>query len=279
MPLNDMERRALQEIKDWESKMSLDAPNDIQFVFENYLEQSFLLLPEGVRKQFFGLMDNMLFHLQATIQGSQLQADVKERILATARVMDPSVEAVNDLKKMDLNRLQFIAQQQISRHRFYSFAQGGLAGSGSKLMLGIDLPAMAVINLRAIQLIALSYGYETNTPFEMMSSLRIFHVSTLPKRNQHEGWKLLMNDFAESKERYFFEGSEEVTDSTWIEQPLLQMLKASVIYLWSKKSAKKLPVLSMAVGAGLNYGFTRKVTQYANYYYMLRYLKQKEEIE
>ena len=84
--------------------------------------------------------------------------------------------------------------QQIARHRLYSFAQGGLAGTGGTLLLGTDIPAMAVINLRVVQLIAMTYGFEVNTPYEMMSSLRVFHTATLPARLQKEGWSILMNE-------------------------------------------------------------------------------------
>ena len=90
------------------------------------------------------------------------------------------LEKIEDLKKLDIDQLQYIAEQQIARHRLYSFAQGGLAGTGGTLLLGTDIPAMAVINLRVVQLIAMTYGFEVNTPYEMMSSLKVFHTATLP---------------------------------------------------------------------------------------------------
>ena len=55
---------------------------------------------------------------------------------------------------------------------------------GGALSVASDLPAITFINLRLVQLIAMSYGYEVNTPKEMMISLKVFHAGTLPKRLQ-----------------------------------------------------------------------------------------------
>lgn len=279
MPFTERERKVWNEITDWEQNLFNYDPNDFQLTYEKYLERSFSLLPETVQKQFFSLVDTWLFHLHGMIQGSQLQMDAKERILSSGRVFIPDLENISDLKNLDIHQLQYIAEQHIARHRLYSFAQGGLAGTGSSLLLGMDIPAMAVINLRVVQLIAMTYGYEVNTPFEMMTSLKVFHTGTLPPRIQKEGWGMLKNELAEFENPYFYEGNEEITDITWLEQPLQQLFKAIVIAVFRKKMIQGMPLVSMAIGAGANYQLTRKVTDLAHKYYQYRYLKEKEEFQ
>ena len=277
MALTKLEEKLLREIDEWENQLARYEPNDFQLTFEKYLEQSFSMMPEKIQQQFFSAIDNWLFHLHAMIQGSQLQANTKERILSAAQVFNPSIETIKDLKGLELNQLQYIAQQQIARHRFYSFAQGGLSGSGSSVLLGMDIPAMAVINLRAVQLIAMTFGFEPNTPYEMMTSLKLFHAATVPKRMQHTVWKELLADFRAGSESYFYEGSEEIVEAAWMEQPLQQMLKALVIYLFRKKAVQRIPMISIAIGAGMNYQLTKKITTFAHHYYLLRFMKEKEE--
>ncbi|MBX9973336.1 EcsC family protein [Cytobacillus firmus] len=275
MPLNEREESVLAGIQEWENKLLNYEPNDLEMVYDKSLERSFSLLPEEVQQQFFSAMDSWLFHLHALIQGSQLQMDAKERILTAGRVFHSDIETIEDLKQLNIDQLQYIAQQQIARHRLYSFAQGGIAGSGSSLMLGTDIPAMAVINLRAVQLIAMTYGFEVNTPFEMMSSLKVFHAATLPPRMQGSAWEELMNELKNQEEFYFYEGKEELTDITWIEQPMKQLFKAMAIYFFRRKSVQGIPFISMAIGAGINYQLTRKVTDFAHKYYQMRYLHRK----
>ncbi|MFZ7945755.1 MULTISPECIES: EcsC family protein [Bacillaceae] len=277
MPLTSRETSVLNEIRLWEESLLNYEANDFQLTYEKYLERSFLLLPENVQRQFFSLIDTWLFHLHGFIQGSQLQMDAKERILSSGRVFLKNIEEVADLKQLDIEQLQYIAEQQIARHRFYSFAQGGLAGTGGALLLSTDIPAMAVINLRVVQLIAMTYGFEVNTPYEMMTSLKVFHTATLPPRIRREGWTSLMEDLDGNDGHYFYQGKDEITDITWLEQPVQQLLKAMVIALFRKKVIQGIPLVSMAIGAGANYQLTRKVTDLAHKYYQLRYLKEKEE--
>lgn len=276
MPLNERETKVLHNIAEWSNQLYRYQPNDFELTFDKYLDQSFSLLPEGVQTQFFTLLDSWLFHLHALIQGSQLQMDAKERILTAGRIFDTDITKIEDLRELNIEQLQYIAEQQIARHRFYSMVQGGLTGTGGSLVLGSDIPAMAVINLRVVQLIAMTYGYEVNTPFEMMTSLKVFHAATLPSRLQGRAWEDLLNDLNEHQTYYFYEGNEEITDIIWMEQPIKQILKAIVISLFKKKTMKGIPLVGIGIGASTNYLFTRKVTDFTHKYYQMRYLREKE---
>ncbi|PLR77805.1 ABC transporter substrate-binding protein [Bacillus sp. V3-13] len=279
MALSDREKKALDGIRDWETRLASYEPNDFELTYEKYLERSFSLLPEQIQKQIFSALDNWLFHLHAVIQSAQIQHDAKERILTAGRVFNPDIEAVKDLRSLDIDQLKYIAHQQISRHRLYSFAQGGLSGTGGALLLGSDIPAMAVINLRVVQLIAMTYGFEVNTPFEMMTSLKVFHGATLPPRMQGQAWTELMNELEGSEGFYFYDGKEDLTDLTWLEHPLKQVFKGIAILLLKKRSVQGMPLISMAIGAGVNYQLTRKVTEFAHQYYQMRYFLEKERAD
>ena len=276
MPLTEREAKVLHEILEWENQLKQYLPNDFELTFDKYLERSFSLLSEEVQSQFFSMMDGWFFHLHALIQGSQLQMDAKERILSTGRIFHDDITKIEELRHLTIDQLQYIAEQQISRHRFYSFIQGGLSGTGGNLLLGTDIPAMAVINLRVVQLIAMTYGFEINTPFEMMTSLKVFHGASLPLRIQRKVWDELLNDVDHSKNEYFYEGKEDITDITWMEQPLKQMLKIMVISLFKRKTLKGIPFISVGIGAGSNYLLTRKITDFAHKYYQMRYLLAKK---
>lgn len=275
MPLTDREKKVLDELSQWESNLYGYEPNDFELAYDRYLDRSFSMLPEEVQERFFSLFDSGLFHLHSLIQGSQLQMDAKERILASGRVFQPDLETIQDLRGLPIEQLEFIAGQQIARHRIYSLVQGGLSGSGGNLVLGSDMPAMAVINLRIVQLIAMTYGFEVNTPFEMMVALKVFHTATMPSRLQSSGWTELKNDLDQAEDYYFYQGSDDLTDVTWLEQPIKQIFKGMAIMLFRKKHLQGLPVISMAIGAGANYQLTRRVTEFAHKYYQMRYFKEK----
>ncbi|MFS0780571.1 EcsC family protein [Bacillus sp. 1P06AnD] len=279
MAYTERETVIYNEILAWEQKIYSYESTELEMLYNKAIEGSFSLIPEDKQEEFFRLLDNMLFHLHAMIQGTQFQLDAKERILSTARIFSEDIETLEEIKTLSADQLKYIAQQQIARHRLYSFAQGGISGMGGAALIATDLPAIAIINLRLVQLIAMSYGYEVNTPKEMMISLKAFQTGMMPARMQAAGLTELKECIADSDEVYFFEGNEEITNVTWLEEPLKQTMKYLVISLLKKKKVQGLPLFSMMVGAGANYALTRRISDFAHHFYQYRYLSEKEGYE
>ncbi|MEF2093674.1 EcsC family protein [Peribacillus simplex] len=279
MEFTNREMKIWNEISEWQEKLYQYEPTDLAALYDKWLEQGFALLPENVQQQFFEKLDTWLFHLHAMVQSSQVQIDARERILASARVFNEEIETLSDLNHLSIDQLNYIANQHIAKHRLYSFAQGGMSGSGGLLLLGSDIPAMTVINVRIVQLIAMSYGVEVNTPFEMMLALKVFNAGAMPKRLQGIAWEELIREVQTAEDDYFYLGIEELTNPTWMEQPLKQLLKALSITVFRKKLVRGIPFISMAIGAGSNYQMTRSVSEFAQKFYQYRYLLEKKADE
>ncbi|RSK28165.1 EcsC family protein [Bacillus sp. HMF5848] len=278
MSLTPYEKKRWQYIQSWEQRLGEYEPTDIERSFEKWLFSSFQQLPDELRNSTFAQMDNWLFHLHAYIQGSQWQHEAQERILSTARAIQSDITELEDLQSLSLEQLVVLADHNIAKHRLYSFIQGGLTGTGGVLLLGVDIPLMIALNLRAVQLVAMTYGHNVNTPFEMMTSLKVFHAAALPKRLKYEGWQNLRQGLETSTQRFFYEGTDELTNETWLEQPLKQLVKMIVVYSLRRKLIQGIPVIGMGIGATLNYQLTRKVTEYAHTYYQYRYIYDKKGI-
>ncbi|AMM94191.1 ABC transporter substrate-binding protein [Peribacillus simplex] len=279
MEFTNREIKIWNEISEWQENLYQYERKDLSALYDKWLEQGFELLPDNVQQQFFEKLDTWLFHLHAMVQSSQIQIDARERILASARLFKEDIETLDDLNHLSIDQLNYIANQHIAKHRLYSFAQGGVSGSGSLLLLGSDIPAMTVINVRIVQLIAMSYGVEVNTPFEMMMALKVFNAGAMPKRLQGMAWEELIREVQNADDDYFYLGIEELTNPTWMEQPLKQLLKAISITVFRKKLVRGIPFISMAIGAGANYQMTRNVSEFAQKFYQYRYLQKKKAEE
>ncbi|MGE7765150.1 EcsC family protein [Peribacillus sp. NPDC096540] len=279
MEFTNREITIWNEISEWQENLYQYEPTDLAALYDKWLEQGFSLLPENVQQQFFEKLDTWLFHLHAMVQSSQVQIDAREQILASARMFNEEIETLSDLNLLTIDQLNYIANQLIAKHRLYSFAQGGISGSGGLLLLGSDIPAMTVINVRTVQLIAMSYGFEVNTPFEMMLALKVFNAGAMPKRLQGTAWEELVREVQTAEDDYFYLGIEELTNPTWMEQPLKQLLKAVSITIFRKKLVRGIPIISMAIGAGSNYQMTRNVSEFAQKFYQYRYLQEKKADE
>ncbi|RWR07747.1 EcsC family protein [Siminovitchia fortis] len=267
------DEQMLEDLQEWRQTLFEYETTDIENAYDKWMEQAFSLLPDSLQIQFFEKLDGWLFHLNSLLRESQLQTDAKERILRTARSMNGDINTLEDLRDyLSIDQLTFLAEQQAARHRLYSFAQGGMTGSGKTLLVGSDLVAMAVINLRAVQLMAMSFGYNVQSPAGLLETLKVFHTATMPDRLKMFGWEDLINDLQKGDEQFYYHEHERITDSSWIDEPLKHLLKASLILKLSRKKVSGLPLASMAIGAGVNYKTTRKITDFTLKYYQYKHL-------
>ena len=70
MEFTNRELKTWNEISEWQEKLNQYNPTDLASLYDKWLEQSFSLLPEEVRQQFFEKLDTWLFHLHAIVQSS-----------------------------------------------------------------------------------------------------------------------------------------------------------------------------------------------------------------
>ncbi|WLR50216.1 EcsC family protein [Bacillus tianshenii] len=272
------ENEILNELSRWEESLHTYEPTDFERTYDKWLVSGFNKIEESVKQRFFARMDTWLFHMHAFIQNTQMQSDERNRIITDARIFNEEIDSIEGMKELTLPQILYLSEQRIAKQRLLSFAQGGVSGSGGLLTLGLDLPMMAILNLKAVQTIAMTYGYEVSKPFEMMTSLKVFHMAALPKRMRGAGWENLKEDLKEAEEEtYLYAGDGELTDETWFDQPLKQLLKALFILTFRKKLIQGIPLLGMALGASMNYQLSRQVTEFAHHFYQLRYLQEKEQ--
>ncbi|MBS4199978.1 EcsC family protein [Bacillus sp. FJAT-49732] len=276
MTLTQREEVLLEELHKWRQSFFEYEATDLENSYDKWVDQAFSLLPHSLQIQFFEKLDDWLFQLNSLLRGTKLQKEASERILNAAKSLNEEVESFSDMrKKMPVAQLTFLAEQQASRHRIYSLVQGSMAGSAQPLFITSDFIAMLVINLRAVQLTAMSFGYDVQSPAGLLETLKVFNVATMPERMKMFGWEDLMEDLQKEDEQFYFDIHERITDHTWVDEPLKELLKISLIILFSRKSISGIPLISVAIGAGMNYRSTRKVTHFAIKYYQYKYLLEK----
>ncbi len=150
-----------------------------------------------------------------------------------------------------------------------------MTGSGQTLAISSDFIAMLVINLRAVQLTAMSFGYEVQSPKGLLETLKVFNVSTMPERMKMFGWEDLMEDIQKDDQQFYYDVPDRITEPIWIDEPLKQLLKTAFILMFSKRKISGVPFISIMIGAGVNYQTTRKVTRFAIKYYQYKHLYEK----
>ncbi|WP_226667032.1 EcsC family protein [Metabacillus litoralis] len=276
--MNESVREAaiLAEISSWEQELQNDVRTDFQRTFNRWVDRNIEEIPNRTKTIIYKKIDASLFNLHSFIQNSFIQQDAKKQILLSAKALNEDIVTISDLHKLSINQLHYLADLQTSKHRLYSFLQGGITGTGGLLLTSVDLPLQTILNLRAIQMISMCYGYEINNPYEMMTSLKLYHAALLPKHLQYSGWSELKKEVKEDRFAYFYEGNEDLADPNSMDYLLKQIAKLSVLALFKRKLIAGIPLVSIMIGAGINYQNTRHVSEFANRYYQYRYISEKK---
>lgn len=270
------QKAILNEISLWEQELQNDVRTDLGRTFDRWIERKLDEIPDSMKQIFFEKLDASLFNLHSFIQNSLIQQDAKKQILLSAKALNEEIFQINDLDKLHIDQLHYLADLQTSKHRLYSFIQGGLTGTGGILLTGIDIPIQTILNLRSIQMVSMCYGYEINNPYEMMTSLKVYHASLLPKHLQYNQWHELKKEINSDDDIfYFYEGKEDLSNRNSLEYIVKQVAKLSVLSLFKRKLVAGLPLVSMMIGAGMNYQHTRRITEFANKYYQYRFINDK----
>ena len=142
------EERVLREIERWENEMSNYELNDFEKLYDEWMMQYFSKLPGPLKKNFFESIDQWFLYTYTFLQNTNSQTEATQRILQIARTYDENIERIEDLQELSIEKLTYLADQQVAKNRVYSFAQGGITGAGGFLLLAADLPLIVALNLR-----------------------------------------------------------------------------------------------------------------------------------
>ncbi|MBU9721124.1 EcsC family protein [Bacillus alkalicola] len=281
MSLSHRDMQVWNEIEMWESRHFSEKGTDFSLTYQKWVNSRLKKIQGTTAKNLLTKLDNILFHLQAFVQQGRFDQQAKDNIFSQARIFRSDIYSTEDMQKLTIDQLRFIAKKELAKQRLTALAQGGLTGVGGLAFTLSDLPFMLTINLRTVQLMSMIYGYDLRRPYEMMMVLKVFHAISLPKALQENAWNQLINEIRsnEEEEWLFYEGDEEVTSKAWMQRPLNHIFKLIMLNFLRKKLIQGIPIISIATGAGLNYQFARHIAESSHMFYQKRFLMEKHPSE
>ncbi|MDQ0255027.1 hypothetical protein J2S74_002409 [Evansella vedderi] len=277
MSWTERERQVFSDIKSWENLHFYGKGTDFSRTYQKMVNAGFQTFGSDWNRRMLKRLDDFLFHLQAIVQQGRFDKQVRDNLFSQGRIFRSDIHTIEDMKKLSIDQLRFIAKKQLARQRLVALGQGGLTGLGGVIFTLSDLPLMLAINLRTVQLMALTYGYDLRKPYEMMYVLKVFHAISLPHPLQKDAWDQLFDEMKETDEDWiFYEGDDDITSQGWLQQPLNQILKLFIVMFARRKLVQGIPVFGIAAGASFNYQFARHITDASHAFYQKRWLIEKE---
>lgn len=273
MVLTGRKKAVFDEIKKWELDYFITDESSRYYSLEMNLNEMIETWNPRMQKKLMQVVDSIIFHTHTIVQNSSYDKKTFNKILSYGRVFNENIEKISDMKKLTIDQLRFITNHHLAKQRLVSLTQGGVTGIGGLFFVTLDQPLMLTINMRTIQLIAMTYGYDVNKPYELMLTLKIFHVATLPKTLQKDGWDQLMQELDSYQDKWLlFKEDINSKSSVWLIQPIKQLAKGMTLFFLRKKLINGIPLIGMTIGASANYCLTKQVGEIAHQFYQKRLL-------
>jgi hypothetical protein len=241
--------------------------------FSKWIQQ----LPQQQKENVIEIVDQLILNLSNFYQQKSKIEEAERKILIEGRLFDATIDSIQEMGQLSLHQLEYIEEKFKSKYSLYSLIEGGVAGVGHPLLLLFDLPALLSINMKMIQSISSTYGYSLRYPQEQILALKVLHAATLSRTYRDEAWEWIVQQYLEEDEySLHIQEHETVIQPEWLETLAKQWVKAIGLYGMKKASKKSFPIIGMALGANLNYRFTKQVAQFASQFYRFRFSEERQ---
>jgi hypothetical protein len=248
----------------------LQSADEVNDWFSNWMNQ----LPQKQQETMVEIVDQLILHLSNLYQQKTRIEEIEKKILIEGRLFNSEIDIISEMDQLSLHQLEYIEEKFKSKYSLYSLIEGGVAGIGHPLCLLFDFPALLSINMKMVHSISSTYGFSLLYPSEQILALKVLHASSLSQKYHSEAWEWIVQQY-EQEEEYslYMHGQETIIQPEWLETLAKQWIKALGLYGMRKASKSKFPVLGIALGANLNYKFTKQVASFASEFYRYRFMK------
>jgi len=229
-------------------------------------------MPGDKKESIIELMDHMFFYLSSFFQQKEQTEELERKILLEARLFDPEIHSIHQMDQLALHQLEYLEEKWKRKYTMYALIEGGIAGIGHPFFLVADLPALLAINMKMIQAIASSYGYSLKSPAEQVILLQVLHAASLHEKMHGSAMEWLEENFLDEEDALLAYRQDTVLQPEWLETLVKQWMKSLVLYGMKKTTKNSFSILGVALGANLNYQFSKRVAQFSSEFYRKRFL-------
>ncbi|XRQ12160.1 EcsC family protein [Actinomadura welshii] len=225
----------------------------------------------------------------------------KKTVVKSYRKRDADVEELGDIQKLDLALIDKVKPRLDLRYTAFAGAEGagaGFAASGGGLLatggtvasagagaapgaalvigtLVADSAAVLLAGQRAIAHIGAYYGYDLEAPDEQLFMLGVLNLGTASEAGKVIAYAEI-NKLVQALAR---NATWEQLNRNVVTKVVEQVFTRLGFRLTKAKLGQAVPVVGIAIGAGMNTRFLRRITDDAEHLYRERFLRDRYGIE
>ena len=264
MPLSPYEKQAQREIEHWlENKSSL-----VQQALDMAAKPFDWVTKKAVPEEKMDQASDRVMQFLNTLNETSIWTYEEEDLLKEARRQGLSENALEALREQPLERLDPLARHFFKQNTILAAIEGGGTGLGGAVLITADIPLLFTINLRLIQQIAGSYGFPLGRPDYRFLVLSIYNAAAaatqVAKNDAMREVSVAAATLASGSKYQGRPPSGTVRDQS---RNLSREIAKNLV---GRKLAQTIPIAGAAVGAGVNYWFTKQTAETA--YMLCRHL-------
>ncbi|NKC14046.1 MAG: EcsC family protein [Gammaproteobacteria bacterium] len=254
MSLSEYEREVQREIDRWQRGDSslLRQVFDIAMTPFDWLTEH--MVPAAAIEQ----ADNAVAKFFSLLSNASEWSVTPDTVIAQAKDLGLEVASVAGLRKLDLEQLDPLARAQFTQSELAAAIQGGGMGLGGVALIVADIPVLFAINLRLIQRVAAAYGFDLRGPQYRPIVMCVFNVAACGDvDSRHQALREVSVAASALSGSGGYKGRVSGTFFAQNRNIPREIAKQVI----GRKLAQTIPIAGAAVGAGINYWFTRQTAQ------------------
>ena len=270
MPQTPYEKKAQREVDDWLHREGSTIQRAIDFATKPL---DWVVRRTASDDKLDQASDRVVEFI-STLNETSVWTYEDSDLLEKAREEGLWVDQLEDLREKPLEQLDPLARRFFTQNVVLSAVEGGGAGLGGALFIAADIPLLFTINLRLIQQIAASYGFPMQHSSYRFLVLTIYNAAAAGTRDaKNDAMREISVAAASIASNGSYQGR---APSGTIRDQSRNLPREIAKNLVGRKLAQTIPVAGAAVGAGINYWFTKQTAQTAYMLCRALYLEHKE---
>lgn len=271
MRLNSYEKTARREVDAWlrgDASVLAQAMDYLMRPVDWVIEQS---VPDALVDQMSEAVGVFLSRLN---DAGKWVVDL-QGIINDARSKGVEVTQVEELRDCSLKDLDQLAHGLFSKNVMLAALSGGGTGLGGGVFIAADIPLLFVINLHLIQRIGAAYGFPMTSPEYSPIVLAIYNAAAANSREARANAVReisILGAALAGGNSYRGRVRGTITDQS---RHLPREIAKNLV---GRKLLQAVPLAGAAVGAGVNYWFTRETARTTYMLFRALYLEYKERL-
>lgn len=194
----------------------------------------------------------------------------RDAILKDYREHGHPVADLDAISALDLGEVRSVLKRLDLKYRVLSTVEGAATGAAGALAIAIDIPALVVLALRAINEYGTYFGCDVDRPAERYFSLMVLSVAATATDDART--KAFEEISAAGKALSLGEPTPNLTADEGL---IDRLAEALAVRLSKGKLAQLIPIVGSVVGGGFNRAFLTEICHLAELLYAERWLVRK----